>query len=367
MGHGIAESALLAGYRVNLQDVRQEFVDRGVKRIGDSLDKFVSKGIVPDAQRSRIMGELLKPHTDLKKAVEEADLVIEAVSEVLELKQKVFREIDKMASPHAVLASNSSTISITQIASATNRAEKVLGLHYFNPVVFMKLVEVVKGGKTSEETMQIGYDFALKNNKAPVRVHKDVPGFIVNRIQVPGIVLVHCILDEGADPEAVDAVFRNQGIPMGPCETMDYTGLDINVNVLRYFAEKLHPDFAPGRVVEGKVRAGQLGKKTGLGLFDWSNGRPEINLSKAAGNVDPMDITATVVNEATKIIKLGVCSAEDVNMAIINGTGVKTGPMTTAKTKNPAELAERLERLAKRFKKDIFMPTDMIRDGEYLK
>jgi len=366
MGHGIAEVALLAGYRVFLRDIEERFVKRGVERIDESLKKLLEKGKVTEEHYKRIHGELLKPCVDLKEAVKEADLVIEAIPEILELKKETFREMDRLAPAHAILASNTSTMSITEIGRATQRPQKVLGLHYFNPAVLMRLVEVIRGEDTSDETMEVGYGFCLKCGKVPVRVEKDVPGFIVNRVQAPGGVLLGCILDHGiAEPEEVDALLRKLGMPMGPYELMDYTGIDINYHASLYFARAVHPDFAPAKAIEEKVKQGLLGKKTGKGFYDWSQGRPNIDLSKATSKVDPMDLLAVQINEATKLIEMGVCTAEDIDRAIVNGTGNAIGPMTVAKSQDPKALAERLERLAERFNKEIFRPTRMIREGTY--
>lgn len=366
MGHGIAEVALIAGYKVYLRDINQEFVDRGVSRIHQSLEKLVSKGKVTAEHHEKIRSDLLVPCVDIDKAVQEADLVIEAIPELMDLKKETFREMDAAAPGHTLFASNTSTMKITEIASVTGRPEKVLGLHYFNPAVLMKLVEVIRGEQTSEETMQIGYEFVIKNNKVPVRVQKDVPGFIVNRVQAPAGVLLNCILDEGiAQPEEVDAVMRKLGMPMGPYEIMDYTGLDINVNASNYFAEVVHPDYSAGSTIAALVTGGDLGKKTGKGLFDWSSGRPNIDESKATDNFDPMDLVAVNANEATKIVDMGVCSLEDVDTAIINATGNPMGLIALIKNIAPADLVARLNRLADRFKKEIFRPTKMIEEGAY--
>lgn len=366
MGHGIAEVALLAGYKVFLRDIEQRFVDKGVERIEESLKKLVEKGKVTKEQYDRIHKELLCPCVDLAEAVRQADLVIEAIPEILELKKQTFQEMDRLAPGHALLASNTSTMRITEIAGATKRPEKVLGLHYFNPAVLMKLVEVIRGEQTSEETMQKGYDFCLKSGKVPVRVEKDVPGFIVNRVQAPGGVLLGCILDHGiAQPEEVDALLKKLGLPMGPYELMDYTGIDINYHAGLYFARTVHPDFTPSKAVEEKVKAGLLGKKTGRGFYDWSQGRPSIDQSKATDKVDPMDLLAVQINEATKLLEMGVCSAEDIDKAMVNGTGNVVGPMAVAKSQEPQALAARLERLAERFQKEIFKPTRTIREGAY--
>jgi len=366
MGHGIAEVALIAGYKVNLRDISRDLVDRGVARINDSLTKLVSKEKVSAEHHEKIRSALLKPFVDLEAAVRDADLVIEAIPEVMKLKKETFAAVDKAAPPQALLASNTSTMKISEIASVTCRPEKVLGLHYFNPAVLMRLVEVIRGEKTSDETMQTAFDFVSKNGKVPVWVQKDVPGFIVNRVQAPSAVLLNCILDENvAEPEEVDATMRKLGMPMGPYEVMDYTGLDVNYHGSQYYAEAIHQDFAPGRVLTAKFKAGELGKKTGRGFFDWSKGRPAIDESKVTDKVDPADLVAVQVNEATKIIEVGVCSAEDVDTAIVNGTGSAVGPMTMAKGQDPTDLTKRLERLAERFNKEIFKPSRMIREGTY--
>ena len=364
MGHGIAEAALIVGYRVYLYDINQQLVDKGMARIKASLQKLVEKEKVAARQYELIQSGLLHASVDLTAAVKDADLVIEAIPEKMNLKKETFRQLDAAAPAAALLASNTSTMKITEIASVTARPAQVMGLHYFNPAVLMKLVEVIKTEKTSEETMQAGLEFVRNNNKVPVRVEKDVPGFIVNRVQAPGAVLLNCILDEGrVEPEAVDATMRNLGFPMGPYETMDFTGLDINYHANLYFAEAVHPDFTPGRILTEKIDAGELGKKTGKGLFDWSAGRPEIDLSKSTESFDPLDLMAVNVNEATKIVEMGVCSLEDVDTAVVNATGSPTGIVAVARDLAPRELSSRLERLAKKFNKEIFKPSRTIIEG----
>lgn len=366
MGHGIAEVALLAGYRVFLNDIKQEFVDKGVGRIYDSLKKLVDKGKVPRNLYDHIQKELFEPCADMKRAVGEADLVIEAIPEIPDLKMETFRKLDQYAPSHALFATNTSSIKITDIGGVTKRPEKLLGLHFFNPVVLMKLVEVIRGEQTSEESMQVAYDFCIKIGKVPVRVEKDVAGFIVNRINAPAHVLRGCVVDQGiARPEEMDALMRKLGMPMGPFELLDYVGLEVHHSVLKYYADNIHPDYGPYKCVDDKVKAGDFGKKTGKGFYDWSNGRPEIDLSKATDKVDPMDITAVQINEATKLIEMGVCPARDIDKAILNATGNKVGPMTIAKDLEPKELIGWLETLSEKFGKTIFLPTKMILEGKY--
>ncbi len=366
MGHGIAEVALIAGYKVYLRDIKQAFVDRGVERIFASLEKLVSKNKVSQDQFKAIKNNLLIPCTDLEEAVRDSDLVIEAIPEIMDLKKETFQIIDQAAPAHTIFASNTSTMKISEIASVTSRPEKFLGLHYFNPAILMQLVEVICAEKTSDETVQIGIDFVLKNTKVPVRVKKDVAGFIVNRVQAPSSVLLNCILDEKiAEPEEVDAVMRKLGMPMGPYEIIDFTGIDISFYASKYFAQSIHPDFAMGKTLTAKFEANELGKKTGKGLFDWSKGRPDIDLSKATDKFDFMDMVAVNANEATKIVAQGVCSFDDVDKAIIHATGNPMGLIALIKGIEPEELTQRLENLAEKFGKEIFRPTAMIKNGAY--
>jgi len=366
MGHGIAEVALIAGYKVSLYDISQEFVDKGEQRIMQSLDKLSSKGKVTAEHVDRIKSELLATFTDLAAAVKDTDLAIEAAPEVLDLKKQVFAEIDKAAPEHALLASNTSTMSITEIAKSTGRPDKVLGMHYFNPAVLMRLVEVIRGEQTSDETIQIGYEFAKKNNKVPVIVRKDVPGFIANRVNAPAGALIGAIIESGEiEPEELDAFVRTMGAPMGPCELVDYTGIDINVNGGRYYAETIHPDFAPPPHLVKMMEEGKLGKKSGQGYFDWSQGRPKIDMSKATDKFEPMDVIAVQVNEACKLVEQGVCSIEDVDLALTNSSGNPIGPMSVAKNIEPTDLVARLEGLAEKYGKEIFRPCEMVRAGKY--
>jgi enoyl-CoA hydratase/3-hydroxyacyl-CoA dehydrogenase len=368
MGYGIAEVALLAGYNVSLRDIREDLVEQGVAMINESLQKLMSKKLVSEKQYHRITQEQLQACVDLEEALRDTDLVIEAVFEDFNLKKQVFRDLDKFCSKSAIMATNTSTMSITEISLSTKRPEKVVGLHFFNPAVLMKLVEVIKGDHTSEETMRISYHFCLKIKKVPVRVEKDIPGFIVNRVQAPSGALVGAMVDrEIATPEGIDALMRKLGKPMGPFELLDFTGIDVSYNARNYFAKAVSPDLAPFNLMKAKVKAGEYGKKTGRGFYDWSRGRPEIDLSKATDKVDPKDLLAVQINEATKLMEWGVATAQDIDKAIVNGTGNTKGPIEEAQQFRPEDLTARLERLSKEFKKKIFEPTRMIREGGYLK
>jgi enoyl-CoA hydratase/3-hydroxyacyl-CoA dehydrogenase len=364
MGHGIAEVALLAGYKVALRDIEQRFVDRGLSRIKESLDKLTEKQKITEENKKAMLANI-KTFVDIAESVQDADFVIEAVPEVMDLKKQVFQALDTAAPKHAILASNTSNMSITEIASATKRPEQVVGFHFFNPAVLMKLVEVTKGGKTTEETMEVAYNLALKMNKVPVRVEKDSIGFIYNRVNAPTGLLVDLMLARGvAGPMEIDAKMRKIGMPMGPYELMDYVGLDVAYHGALYFAEKLSRDYAPSSWLKAKIDAGQLGKKTGKGIFDWSKGRPEIDLSKAKEDFDPTTLIALQVNEATKLLEAGVVkSADEIDKAMVNGGGAAVGPFQMAKGIGYDKLAKICEDLAQKFGVKVFEPTETLKKG----
>lgn len=364
MGHGIAEVALLAGYKVAIQDIEQRFVDRGLTRIKESLDKLVEKQKVT-AENKEAMLANIKTFVDIAESAKDADFIIEAVPEMMDLKKQVFQALDAAAPKHAILASNTSNMSITEIASTTKRPEQVVGMHFFNPAVLMKLVEVIKGEKTSEATVQLAYDLALKMNKVPVRVEKDSIGFVYNRINAPAQILLSLMVEKGvATPVEIDAKMKTIGMPMGPYELMDYVGLDVAYHGARYFADRLSRDYAPPSWLKAKIDAGELGKKTGKGIFDWSKGRPEIDLSKAKEDFDPTVMIALQVNEATKLLEAGVVkSPDEIDKAMVNGGGAAIGPFQFAKGIGYDKLARICEELAKKFDVKVFQPTETLKKG----
>jgi enoyl-CoA hydratase/3-hydroxyacyl-CoA dehydrogenase len=365
MGHGIAEVALLAGYKVAMRDVEQRFVDKGLARIKESLEKLVEKQKIAEDNKKTMVGNIAI-FVDIDKAVKDADFVIEAVPEIMNIKKEVFKELDKHAPKHAVLASNTSNMSITEIATATQRPAQVVGMHFFNPAVLMRLVEVIKGAKTSEETMQVTYDLITKMGKVPVRVEKDSVGFIANRVNAPTSILLGAILERGlATPEEIDARMRKVGMPMGPYELMDYVGLDVHYHGSLYLADRLSPEYKPPKWLKEKIDAGQLGKKTGKGIFDWSKGRPDIDLSKAKEDFDPTDLIAIQVNEATKLLEEGVTrSPDEIDKAMVNSGGSAFGPFQLAKGIGYDKLAKRCEELAKQFGVKTFEPTETLKKGK---
>lgn len=364
MGHGIAACCLLGGYTVVLRDVEQRFLDRGMVGIKSSFDKFKEKGKMTPQAYDAALTRLI-PVIDLQEAAQEADFIIEAVPEKLDLKKSIFNALDKYAPAHAILASNTSNIRITDIATATNRPEKVIGYHFFNPAILMKLVEVTKGALSSDESIRIGYDLAKSIDKVPVVLKKDSPGFIYNRVNKPRIVLLSKILEVGhPKPEEFDAAFKPM-MPMTPFEVLDYAGIDIVVNGLEYSSQVLSPDYKPSEALLSYVRAGNLGKKTGKGFYDWSQGRPQIDISKATGEYDMNHLVALQVNEATKLLEEGVVdNPNDIDLAMTNGGGFASGPFALAKKIGYPTLLARLEEIYKKFPLSIFKATNtMIGSG----
>ena len=363
MGHGIAQVALLNGYTVALRDIEQRFIDRGVLGIKDSLEKFfVAKQKISPEQRDEML-KRLKTTVSIEEAVKDADFVIEAVPEVMDIKKSVFKDLDKFAPKDAIFATNTSNMSITEIAGATKRPDKVVGMHFFNPAVRMKLVEVTRGKKTSEDTMQATYDLATKMGKAPVRVEKDSPSFIYNRVNAPVMLLLELILEKKAvSPEEFDGAFKAV-MPMAPYELLDFVGIDVVYHSLKYLHDKLSPEYR-STALEQKVNAGNLGKKTGKGFYDWSAGRPTIDTSKATKEFGLNDLIALQVNEATKLLDEGVAkSAADIDNAIVNGGG-GFGPFQLAKGIGYPELVKRCEALAQKFNVKVFKPTDTMKKGK---
>ena len=277
MGSGIAQVCAQVGIRVFLNDVSLEILNRALKNISWSVGKFVEKGKVK-GNVEQIMNRI-QIGTDLSSA-SQVDLAIEAVFEKLELKREIFKKLNEVCGEGTVLASNTSAIPITEIAAVAKVPEKVLGLHFFNPVPMMQVVEVIKGIKTSEETMQIGIDFVKTTGKEPIRVESDVPGFLLNRINLIGYVEAIRLLEQGiGSVEDIDKGVRLAfGRRMGPLETGDLVGLDVSYGALTAIYEETKDiRYYPPQLLRRKVRAGQLGRKTGRGWYEYKpDGSPKV-------------------------------------------------------------------------------------------
>jgi len=272
MGNGIAQVVAMAGYNVIMRDIEDRFVEGGLKNIDKFLSKSVEKGKMTPEQKSEIMGRI-KGTTDMG-LLKDADFVIEVVIEVMDVKKKVFAELDEITRKDVILSSNTSSMSLTEIATATNRPDKVVGMHFFNPVPLMRLVEVIRGIKTSDETVATTIELAKKFGKEPVEVKADVPGFLVNRLMIASAIEAIKLYEYGiASKEDIDKAAKlGLNYPMGPFELMDLTGLDINYHVMDYFYKELPKELKwdPPVTIKNMVKAGLLGRKTGKGWYDYS-------------------------------------------------------------------------------------------------
>jgi 3-hydroxybutyryl-CoA dehydrogenase len=274
MGHGIAQVASQAGgYDVSLLDVEQGFIDRGMKMIRDSVGKFVERGKLTEEQGVEVLGRI-HPTLDLAEAVSGSHLVIEAATEDPNLKLELYRKLSDLVDGETILASNTSSISITLLGSATKRPEKVCGMHFFNPPQLMPLVEIIKGKRTSDATVQRVRETSAKLGKETVLCKVDSPGFIVNRILVPALNEAVFLVQEGvADPEDIDkAVKLGLNWPMGPLQLLDYVGLDTTLNITQVFMNEFQDSkYRPSPLLREMVRAGMMGRKSGKGFYEWGS------------------------------------------------------------------------------------------------
>ncbi len=267
MGAGIVQTAAQAGFEVVVRDIKQEFVDRGIAGIDKLLSKNVDKGRMTAEDKAAVMGRI-SGTVDMGAAAD-CDLVIEAALEVMDIKKAIFKELDSICKPECILASNTSALSVTEIAAATGRADKVIGMHFFNPVPAMKLVEVIRGASTSQATYDAIKDLSVKMGKSPVEIN-EAPGFVVNRLLIPMLNEgMYCLMEGVANAADIDTSMRfGAGHPMGPLALADMIGLDICLKIMEtLYKEFGDPKYRPCPLLVKMVRANKLGRKTGEGFF----------------------------------------------------------------------------------------------------
>jgi enoyl-CoA hydratase/3-hydroxyacyl-CoA dehydrogenase len=349
MGHGIAQVSAMAGYNVVLRDIEQPFLDKAMEKIKWSLDKLVSKEKISENERGEIFSRI-KPIVDLKDAVHDCDLVIEAVPEIMELKKKVYAELDKVASDQVVFASNTSTLPITEIANTISRPKKFIGIHFFNPPQLMKLVEVIPGQETSDDITNLIINFVKSVNKIPVTCRKDVPGFIVNRLFIP---LVHeaCYVMERQkiqQTEIDSAVKFRLGFPMGIFELADFTGLDVihKATVEMHVRDK--KVISPHPTIEQLFNEKKLGQKSGEGFYKYSDDKYErIPLSEElAKKCEPIQIIANILNNAAWLVTNNASDIDEIEKAASLGLGLKKPLFETAKEIGMQKIVEELKKLS---------------------
>lgn len=365
MGHGIAQICAQSGIDVSMIDIKQEFIDNALKKVKESLEFLASKGKLQgtvDEILSKINGT-----TDLIKGVSDAQIIIEAVPENMQLKKDVFAKVSGACAKDAILATNTSTMSITDIAQAVINPERFAGMHFFNPVTRMKLVEIIYGAMTSENVINTLFELTKKIDKFPVKVLKDRPGFIVNRISAPNQALLSAILDEGKiHPAQIDGKMKKMGVKMAPFETADFVGLDVFCHTLEYYSKTLSPQYAPGKVLLGYLEKSHLGMKSGKGIYEWKDGKAIIPEMSDTDEITPLHFMAVQVNEAVKVFKEGIAaSVQDIDDGVKYGMNAFAGPFALASGVQPQQLTDCLNYLSDRFKLDILKPEPEIIDGSF--
>ena len=349
MGHGIAQVSATAGYNIVLRDIKQEFLDKAMEKIRWSLDKLVTKEKISKEEGDAIYSRIT-PVVNLNDSVKDAELVIEVVPEIMDLKKQVYAELDKVAKPEVIFASNTSTLPITEIANTTSRPDKFIGIHFFNPPQLMKLVEIIPGEKTSQEVTEITQEFVKSVNKQAVLCRKDVPGFIINRLFIP---MVHeaCYLQDrtGASLEEIDSAVKFKlGFPMGIFELADFTGMDVihKATVEMHLRDK--KVINPHKTIEKMFDEKKLGQKSGEGYYKYSDDKYErVELSEElAQKCNPIQLVANVLNNAAWLITNGASDIEEIEKAAKLGLGLRKPLFETAKEIGLQNIVDELNNLA---------------------
>lgn len=354
MGHGIAQIAAMAGFNVHLRDVEQRFLDNAMDKIKWSLNKLVEKNKMTKESFEQTLSRLV-PLVDLKEGLKNADLVIEAVPEDLSLKRIVYKEVSAYADPKTLFASNTSTLPISEMANLTDRPGSFIGLHFFNPPQLMKLVEVIRGHKTDQSTVDTLMAFVQDIGKSPVLVQKDVAGFIVNRIFIP---LVHealfCKERYGVTYEEIDAAMKSKlGFPMGIFELADYTGLDVVNKASQEMHQRDENVINPHPLVEKLFEQKKFGQKTGEGFYSYTSDKYERKdlVQADALSFDPIAMLAVASNNAGWLLSNGVCSRADLENALRLGMGLKKELLATAQEFGTKRIIDKLYELSDKYGK----------------
>ena len=349
MGHGIAQVSAMSGYSVVLRDIEQSFLDRAMEKIKWSLNKLVEKEKLTQADADRVFARIT-PVIDLKQALSGADLLIEAVPEDMNVKKKVYAEVDSVADSKMLYASNTSTLPITEMAALTNRPDRFIGLHFFNPPQLMPLVEVIPGGRTNDSMVAMAMEFVKKVGKQPVLCKKDVAGFIVNRVFIPLVhEAVYCQERDNVPMSTIDSAVKfKMSFPMGIFELADYTGLDVIHKATVEMHSRDSKVINPHPKVKQLFDEKNLGQKTGKGFYEYKGDKYErVNLTEQeAAKYDPIKLLGVAANNAAWLISNGVCSREDLEKALKLGMGLKKELFATVEEFGAGNVVQTLKELA---------------------
>ncbi|MCH8974978.1 MAG: 3-hydroxyacyl-CoA dehydrogenase family protein [Thaumarchaeota archaeon] len=351
MGHGIAQVSAMAGYNVVLRDIEQKFLDKAMEKIKWSLDKLVSKEKISQTEADDIYSRI-NPIVDLNEAVKDCQLVIEAVPEIMDLKKKVYAELDQAANSDVIFASNTSTLPITEIAKTTSRPEKFIGIHFFNPPLLMKLVEIIPGQKTAPDVVKITQDYVKSVKKEPVICRKDVPGFIINRLFIPLVHEACYVMDrQGSQLTEIDSAVKFKlGFPMGIFELADFTGMDVihKATIEMHLRDK--KVINPHPKIEQLYNEKKFGQKSGEGFYKYSGDKYErIPLSEElAEKCNPIQIVANILNNAAWLVTNQASDIEEIEKAAELGLGLKKRLFETAQKFGMSKIVIELQQLAEK-------------------
>ena len=352
MGHGIAQISAMAGYNVILRDIEKAFLDKAMDKIKWSINKLVEKQKISQSEAEKIINRI-HPVVDLEQSLKNSNLIIEAVPEDLNLKKRVYGEIEKFATDDMIFASNTSTLPISEISAFTSRPDKFIGLHFFNPPQLMPLVEIIPGSKTEQQVTDLAINLVKEVKKTPIVCKKDVPGFIVNRIFIP---LVHeaayCLDRSGASMVEVDSASKyKMALPMGIFELADYTGMDVIHKATSEMYSRDKQVIFPHPKIQQLYENKELGQKTGKGFYQYQGDNYErVQLTEeAAEKFDPTPLVSVAVNNASWLISNGVCNREELEQALKLGMGLKRELFTTAKTVGIQKIIDTLKALQTKY------------------
>jgi enoyl-CoA hydratase/3-hydroxyacyl-CoA dehydrogenase len=356
MGHGIAEVTAIAGYDVVMQDIEKELIQEGYERIKWSLEKLAKNEKLSESPKS-VLGRI-ETYVDLPEAVSSADVVIEAIPERMDLKRDLFADLEEYTPDHTILASNTSSLSISEMAQATDRPEQVVGTHFFNPVVKMNLVEVVYGEETTQETAEIAATFVESLDKTPIFVRKDVRGFVVNNVLLPFLIEPAWMVsnDDATIKQADAAMVYQRGYPMGPFELNDMTGLDIGYDVYQEAGKPIPPLLAE------KVKTGDHGRKTGKGYYDYEDG-PGVEYERSDGKrFDTLRVEARMVNAAARLVGEDIATPEDIDIGMRLGANFPKGTCRRGDKIGLDAILENLESLHDEYGANRYEPHPYLRE-----